>query len=576
MYTEKNHELHPGDPDLRNRSCTDIFCAVIFILYVAAMIVFAIIGYTHGDLHNIAQPFDSDGNMCGRGKFEAFPFLFINNPASVKYGEETICVARCPEDKTDIPSCSPNNDIKSCSNIKSYETTGFLKRICLPKVTAIKDMIQSRLNISYIHAFVQDIKEAWPIILAMVGITLIVCFVYYYLLENCAPCMVAFVLIGSIVALAGLGVFFWQRYKTFSIENPEMQGASDYKWVAIGLWIATGVLLLLILMLYGRIRVATKMIAAAADFITDRMMLLLIPVLSILFIAAFFVWWSFSFIYIFSIGTLRYDQGDIFGDIIWSPQTEAFIYLMIFGLLWVISFVLSNNQYSVAVLAANWYFSRKDEDMQIPILTAMIWGVTYQMGSLALGSFVIALLWFIQLILTYVYQKTKEIDPNNFVYKCALCFVNCFERFMKFMNRHAYIEVALRNTNFCGGIAKSVEILTTNFARFAVLSSLVELFLFLGGIVLSAVLTIVGYFILQAYGNWKNIEYETVGPLFVFFAIGMLITGMFNSIFEVSADTMLHCYVYEENMGPNASPQNCPQRMKELIEESAEHYQQLK
>jgi hypothetical protein len=575
MYMERKLETNDNIPDMKNRSCTDVFCAIVFVLYIVTMIVIAIIGFQNGDLNRIAQPYDSDGNMCGRGEFEPFPYLFIDNPASVKYGDKTICVATCPANTTDFPLCKPNNDITSCKQIHAYESKAFLHRICLPQVAAIKSAIQGTLNISYVHAFVQDIKEALPIILAMIGITVIVCFVYFYLLENCAPCMVAFVLIGSLGALVGLGVFFWQKYQSLISANTTVQTSTDYKYVAIGLWVAAGILLLLIVLLYSRIKIATKMIAAAADFITDRMMILLIPIVSIILMIGFVSLWGFFFSYLFSNGTIRYDQGDIFGDMVWTTRTEAFVYIMIFGLLWIVSFTISNLQYSVAVLASNWYFNRNDGDSQIAIFTAMIWGVTYQLGSLALGSFTIALLWMIQLILNYFYQKTKEIDPNNFVYKCALCFVTCFERFLKFLNRHAYIEVALRNTNFCGGIAKSVEILTSNFARFAVLSSLVELFLFLGGVILATGMTLIGNLILNAYGSWKMIEYETIAPLVVIFIISLIITGLFNSIFEVSADTMLHCYVYEETQPGHTGESNCPQRMKDLIEESADQYKQL-
>lgn len=81
----------------------------------------------------------------------------------------------------------------------------------------------------------------------------------------------------------------------------------------------------------------------ASDFITDKKTVLLSPIITLLFTTLFLIIWLISFIYVFSVGSLRYDKGDIFGDIEWSNDHYYFIYLMIFGFLWKFSFYLSAN-----------------------------------------------------------------------------------------------------------------------------------------------------------------------------------------------------------------------------------------
>ena len=66
--------------------------------------------------------------------------------------------------------------------------------------------------------------------------------------------------------------------------------------------------------------------------------------------------------------------------------------------------------------------------------------------------------------------------------KCIMCFVACFERLMKFVNKHAYIEVLLRNKTFCGGVFKAVSLLTGNFLRVGILMGLVSLVMFISTI----------------------------------------------------------------------------------------------
>lgn len=45
-------------------------------------------------------------------------------------------------------------------------------------------------------------------------------------------------------------------------------------------------------------------------------------------------------------------------------------------------------------MAASWYFER-DMGTEINLYTAMTWAFFYHVGSLALGSFLIAILWLV-------------------------------------------------------------------------------------------------------------------------------------------------------------------------------------
>ena len=72
---------------------------------------------------------------------------------------------------------------------------------------------------------------------------------------------------------------------------------------------------------------------------------------------------------------------------------------------------------------------------------------------------------------------------------------------MKFVNRHAYIEVVLRNKTFCGAVFKAVGLLTGNFLRFGVFLGLIELVLFMGSLFVTISTTIICWYILKAIGN---------------------------------------------------------------------------
>ncbi|KAH9496429.1 Heparan sulfate 2-O-sulfotransferase 1 [Bulinus truncatus] len=50
------------------RSCTDVICCLIFIVFLLGMAVVSIIGYARGNPVRLVYPTDSHGNICGFGK----------------------------------------------------------------------------------------------------------------------------------------------------------------------------------------------------------------------------------------------------------------------------------------------------------------------------------------------------------------------------------------------------------------------------------------------------------------------------------------------------------------------------
>lgn len=86
--------------------------------------------------------------------------------------------------------------------------------------------------------------------------------------------------------------------------------------------------------------------------------------------------------------------------------------------------------------------------LRFPIITGLSNLVRYHLGSVAFGSFIIALIKFIRLIIKYLERKLKQqegLGPIKhialFLLRCCSCCLACFERCMKYLNKNAYIEV---------------------------------------------------------------------------------------------------------------------------------------
>ena len=116
--------------------------------------------------------------------------------------------------------------------------------------------------------------------------------------------------------------------------------------------------------------------------------------------------------------------------------------------------------------------------------------VRYHLGTAAFGSFIIALIQLVRIILAYIEHLVKKyevrIKSKNYstelnlqkkgfgtagkvalvilkaVLACLQCILACFERFMKFINVNAYIETAIYGYNFCRAAMKAFKLLVRN------------------------------------------------------------------------------------------------------------------
>lgn len=123
------------------------------------------------------------------------------------------------------------------------------------------------------------------------------------------------------------------------------------------LWSLTAIALLAICCLWSRIRLAIQVIQATADFITDYQLVLLVPIINIVILLLFILYWLYSGAYIFSVGTPEYVEGRNYARVKWNGTTRTYWYVHLFSLLWNIGFITYLSHFVIIVVAATWYFA---------------------------------------------------------------------------------------------------------------------------------------------------------------------------------------------------------------------------
>jgi len=119
-----------------------------------------------------------------------------------------------------------------------------------------------------------------------------------------------------------------------------------------------------------------------------------------------------------------------------EEATYMFLYNL-FGYLWMNAFIIGIAQFIISAGAALWYFScTSDSNGSGSLCRGFFWVFRYHLGSIAFGSFLIALIQFIRIIFEYYKKQIEKANKNNPAIKLILCLtsyiLDCLERFIKF------------------------------------------------------------------------------------------------------------------------------------------------
>merc|ERR1712178_517792 len=129
-----------------------------------------------------------------------------------------------------------------------------------------------------------------------------------------------------------------------------------------------------------------------------------------------------------------------------------------------------------------WYFTpiindRKDAPT-FPLLRGYYIGTCFHLGSLAFGSLVVTLLSVVRLGFGTLAQAAEgEGNPCLLVLaKCLFCCVSCYERCIEFLNKNAYMDIAINSTTFCTAAQNALQIIGSEISAVAFLNGATWIF----------------------------------------------------------------------------------------------------
>ncbi|CAE7381937.1 slc44a2 [Symbiodinium natans] len=213
-----------------------------------------------------------------------------------------------------------------------------------------------------------------------------------------------------------------------------------------------------------------------------------------------------------------------------------------FVFLWNNALNIAFGQFMIAGSVAAWFFTpNRLKGKRGSVKKSAYFAFRFHFGSLAFGSFIIAVVQFVRYMLLYL-EKQAQAQKNRvmaLILRVLRCCMWCLENFLKFLNKNAYIQIAIRGTNFCTAAKEAFMLIVANVLRFGAVALLGTVINFIGYIFIIAATVAVGYLQLTA----MHPNASPVVPVAMYVACGYVVARLCMNVFELAVDTMLQCFL---------------------------------
>ncbi|CAK57304.1 unnamed protein product (macronuclear) [Paramecium tetraurelia] len=186
---------------------------------------------------------DLDGTLCGYGKAESYPFIYLNNPMK-EYLYQRVCVSQCPDDEQKQVDCLSNHLIKTCNsqiNISNpnkdfiiYSTFRYQYSVCIPKTMNYFYQTSEIYNFELIQSCISDLWVMRYPVFATYLVTIFLKVILDKLIKvRMQKIYVSCVLLILLIGIAGI-YFFHKFIKLINIGSFDTQIATmtvDYAFV---------------------------------------------------------------------------------------------------------------------------------------------------------------------------------------------------------------------------------------------------------------------------------------------------------------------------------------------------------
>lgn len=535
--------------------------------------------------HMLIAPSNTNNNLRPRR-----PDGFYANEVGSQLLYLTECVDYCPPDHVELIfyRCMPKNWRFSLFPNAINVTRTFIDDIFTDMTHCYKELI-------YIFSL--------ALVLSL-GLLILLRFLASLIIWSCLMLLVGLSL--SMASYAWLNYYYLILDLNNSLPNnsvySEKLTTSD-KWLigAIFLTFVTFAAVAMILFMRKRILMVTMLFRESGKAIADMPLLLLQPVLTFATLVTITALWSMGLICLQSVKSPSIDMST--GFVIFKSETlyKIMKWYHIFAFLWISHFAIACQHYVIGASVSKWYFSTDRYNLHSPIGSSVSELILYYLGSVALGSFLVAIFKVIKIVvrqIQYLVQRncmqphdqpggssngtstitgggSSLVGPQiqastswcgSFTYLWRV-FIWFFDNIVMIINRDAYVEVAIHGHSFLKGAQRALAVLASNPLRLLAIKSVGSILLVVAKV--CVVFGTISMAIVLIDDKTHQLNYSW-SPIVVSALFAYVVAHWFLSVYEMVIDALFICYCedYERSKAIEAaasSPINGSNFMAQIL-----------
>jgi len=257
----------------------------------------------------------------------------------------------------------------------------------------------------------------------------------------------------------------------------------------------------------------------------------------------------------------------------------------VFVAIWIECWLNALYQFAIAYAMAEYYISPQDAHGErdigggcCAVFDGFQVGLLMHSGSLAIGSALVAMFSVVELIVRIMEAQNKAENDNKIV-ECLLCIlgscVSCCKSIVEFINKNAYVDMAISSDNFCDSARKALQVIATLPGAMAILAGATLvfsvfgcLFVALGSAAFTFFLTTSSTF--SAQDSAFYVEQPTMVAV-VAGLIGGTVGLCFVLVLEMASDALL--FYYGLDILDGRGGHNCPTQIKALVQDTHNNMQ---
>ena len=417
------------------------------------------------------------------------------------------------------------------------------------------------INDLYVTRYAIIASIGWSFFLAM----------FYFLFLRCCAGFITFLIIMLVQAgLIVLAVYF----NILSRKEEEKAAESDTTDYAF-FWVFTALAaawLIFILVMCNRIRLAIAITEVTSKYINKTCCIVFVPFLFFVVLVIWLAYWIVMLVFLYTAGEFDRDSIKIFASFKMDEKLEYGFWFHIFMLFYITAVIEAYSQFVYASSACIWYFTFEKGTENHPIAKSFYRGFRYHFGSIVFGATIIAIIRFLMFFVEYVKKLMEKTTgkTKGKCYKCIFCCIECClaccNKIMEFINKHAYIQIALKGDSFCTAAWEGFGLIIRNLGRFTVLAVIGTVFTLIGTLFITVGSCIIGYFLITQVDYFSKDLNSCVLPEVAFGLIGFVMGRVSMSIFSVSGDALIHSFLLDEELN-KGQPKAFPDLQKFMSEE---------